>query len=414
MKFITTLCISSLLLASSSAQEWNQWRGPSRTGAAASFTPPAAWPERPAQRWRITAAGAGHSSPLVAGGRVYLHSRIGEQEAVTAYDLASGKQVWQQLYDAPYEMNPAARSHGKGPKSTPIVHGDRLFTFGISGILTALDARDGRVVWRNDFKRDFPITAPDFGTAMSPALEGSSLIVHAGGAKGGALAAYDVANGRMRWAWKGDGPAYASPIVASVGGTRQVITQTQRRIVGLSATDGTLLWEIPFTTEYEQNIITPVVVDGVLIYAGLNKPTTALRLEQAGGKWTTKEIWENSDVPMYMSSPVAAGGYLYGLTHRNRGQFFCVDAKTGKTMWTTRGREGENASLLTAGGLLLATTTEGELVVAKQNPREFELVKRYTVAESPVWAHPAPAGRGLVIKDAESLTFWTFEASKRP
>ena len=197
-------------------------------------------------------------------------------------------------------------------------------------------------------------------------------------------------------------------------GTRQVITQSRSRIIGISATDGTLLWELPFTTDYAQNIITPVVVDGVLIYAGLNKPTTAVRLEPGAGKWAVKEIWQNPDIPMYMSSPVAAGGYLYGLTQRNRGQFFCVDVKSGKTMWTTRGREGDNASLMTSGDLLLATTTEGELVIAKQNPREFELVKRYTVAESPVWAHPAPAGRGLIVKDAESLTLWAFDASKRP
>jgi outer membrane protein assembly factor BamB len=414
MRLIITLCLSSLFFASSSAQEWNQWRGASRTGAASSFTPPPAWPDKPTQKWRVASAGIGHASPVVAGGRVYLHSRIGEQEVVTAFDLTSGKQVWQQKYDAPYQVNPAAQSHGKGPKSTPLVHGERLFTFGISGILSALDVRDGRLVWRTDFTRDFPVTAPVFGTAMSPAADGTAVIVHAGGDKNGALSAYDAATGRLRWAWKGDGPGYASPIVTTIGGTRQVITQTQRRIVGLSAADGTLLWEIPFITDYEQNIVTPVVLDGTLVYGGLNKPTAAVRIEQAGGKWSTKEIWQNSDVPMYMSSPVHAGGYLYGLTHRNRGQFFCLDVKTGKTMWTTRGREGENASLMTSGNLLLATTTEGELVIAKQNPREFELVKRYTVAESPVWAHPAPAGRGLVIKDAESLTFLTFDGAAAP
>lgn len=411
MRLISALCLSSLFFVSSSAQEWNQWRGATRTGLAPSFTPPTAWPDRPTQKWKIASAGLGHSSPVISGGRVYLHSRIGEQEVVTAIDLASGKQVWQQKYDAPYQVNPAAQRHGKGPKSTPIFHGGRVFAFGISGILTALDARDGRVVWRNDFKRDFPVTAPVFGTAMSPAVDGDALIVHAGGDKNGALSAYDAATGRVRWAWKGDGPGYASPVIATIGGTRQVITQTQRRVVGVSAADGTLLWEIPFTTDYEQNIVTPVVVDGTLIYAGLNKPTIAARIAQTSGKWTPQEIWQNPDIPMYMNSPVVAGGYMYGLTHRNRGQFFCVDVKTGKTMWTTKGREGENASLVMSRGLLLATTTEGELVIAKPNPSAFEIVKRYTVAESPVWAHPAPAGPGLVIKDAESLTYWTFDAA---
>jgi outer membrane protein assembly factor BamB len=109
-----------------------------------------------------------------------------------------------------------------------------------------------------------------------------------------------------------------------------------------------------------------------------------------------------------MSSPVLANGLLFGLTHRNRGQFFSVDAKTGKTLWTTRGREGDNAALVTAGNLVLATTTEGELVVFRASPKEFELLKRYSVADSPVWAHPAPAGKGILIKDAETLAYWTF------
>ena len=407
-KLGTAVLIAAATLASASAQEWTQWRGPSRTGAAPLFIPPAPWPDRATQQWKVNSAGIGHSSPVIANGRVYLHSRIGEQEAVTAYDLASGKQVWRQQYDAPYQVNPAAASHGKGPKSTPLIDRGRLYTFGISGVLSALDARDGKLIWRNDHQRDFPATAPEFGTAMSPVVEGETLIVHAGGSRNGALTAYDAATGAVRWTWKGDGPGYASPVIASFGGTRQVITQTQGKVVGVSAQDGSLLWEIPFTTDYQQNIITPVIVEGMLIYGGLNKPTTAVRISRTSGKWATEQVWQNADVPMYMSSPVHAKGYLYGLTHRNRGQFFCLDAKTGKTMWTTRGREGDNASLVTAGDLLLATTTEGELIVARQNPAAFDVVKRYTVAESPVWAHPAPAGRGVVIKDAESLTYWTF------
>jgi outer membrane protein assembly factor BamB len=407
VKLTTILFVAAIAVAASSAQDWNQWRGPSRTGAASSFTPPAAWPEKPTQKWKVASVGIGHASPVIAGDRVFLHSRIAEQEVVAAYDLASGKQLWQHKYDVPYQMNPAATSHGKGPKSTPAVDRGRLFTLGITGVLSAFDTRTGKLLWRKEHK-EFPVTAPDFGTAMSPVVDGNQLIIHAGGPKNGALIAYDTATGSAKWSWKGDGPAYASPVIATLGGTRQVVTQTQANIVGLSAAKGTLLWQIPFTTDYEQNIITPVIIDGLLVYAGLNKPTTAVRVAQAGGKWTTEQVWQNADVPMYMSSPVEAGGYLYGLTHRNRGQFFCLDARTGKTMWTTRGREGENASLVTAGGLLLATTTEGVLVVAQQSPKAFELVKRYTVAESPIWAHPAVAGRAVVIKDAESLAFWTF------
>jgi len=407
MKVRLSLLAVVFCSALASAQDWNQWRGPARTGAAVGFKAPAAWPDRPKQMWKVQ-AGSGHASPIVAEGRVYLLSRIGEQETVTAWDLGTGKEIWRQAYDAPYQMHPAATAHGKGPKSTPVHDRGRLYTFGIGGILSAWQAQDGRLLWRRDFRKDFPSTSPDFGVSMSPIVAGSLLIVHAGGSGNGALMALEVASGDAKWSWKGDGPAYASPVIAEFGGTRQVITQSQRRIIGLSLTNGRLLWEIPFTTEFEQNIVTPVVVNDLVVYSGISRPTTAVRITQLQGRWQTEQVWQNADVPMYMSSPVESGGHLFGLTNRNRGQFFCIDARTGKTMWTTRGREAENAALVTAGGLVMAATTEGELVIARNSPKQFDVVKRYTVAESPVWAHPAPVGTGVLIKDALTLAYWTF------
>lgn len=404
---VVVLLLVLLLGALPQAQEWPQWRGPARTGAAAGFTAPAAWPDRPKQIWKVQ-AGAGHASPVVVSGRVYLFSRMGEQEAVSARDLGTGKEIWRAAYDAPYQMNPAATAHGKGPKSTPAHDRGRLLTFGISGILSAWQAQDGRLVWRRDFKKDFPSTWPDFGVAMSPIVVGDVVIVHAGGIGNGAVLALDVASGVTKWAWKGDGPAYASPIVADFGGTRQIVTQSQRHVVGLSLADGRLLWEIPFTTEYEQNSITPIVLSDLLIYGGINKPTTAVRVAMAAGKWQIAPVWQNADLPMYMSSPVESDGYLFGLTHRNRGQFFCLDPRTGKTMWTTKGREGENAAFVAAGGLVLAMTTEGELVIARNSAKAFDVVKRYTLAESPVWAHPALVAGGIVVKDVDTLAYWVF------
>ena len=389
------------------AQDWNQWRGPSRTGVASGFAAPSSWPDRPTRKWQVQ-VGAGHSSPVVSKGRVYQLSRIGEQEVATALDLASGRQVWQQRYDAPYQMNPAAQGHGKAPKSTPSVDGTRLFTFGINGTLSAFDTASGRLLWRKQYAKGFDSPSPDFGVAMSPAVDNGLLIVHAGGNRSGVLAALDGATGAEKWAWRGEGPAYASPVVASFGATRHVITQSRSQVIGLSAADGSLLWSIPFTTSFDQNIVTPMVIGDLVVYSGLEQPLTAVRITQAGGKWSAVPVWRNPDLPMFMSSPVLWNGQLCGLTHRNKGQFFCVDAKTGATAWTTRGREGENAALVAAGNVLLAATTEGELVVAERNGATIDIVKRYTVAESPIWAHPVPAGRGVLIKDMETLALWEF------
>jgi outer membrane protein assembly factor BamB len=388
-------------------QDWSQWRGPARDGQVRTFTPPAEWPARATQAWKVP-AGIGHASPVVAGDRVFQFSRIGEQEAMTAFELATGKQVWRQAYDAPYRMNPAATGHGKGPKGTPTVAGGRIHTLGISGILSAFDAATGRVLWRHDFANEFTVTSPDFGASMSPIVDGAHVIAHVGGAGGGALAAFDVATGSRVWSWKGDGPAYASPVIATAGGVRQLITQTQSHLVGLDVSNGKELWRMPFTTDYDQNIVTSIVDGDVIVYGGLSKPTVAARIVNETGGWKLSEVWRNPDVPMYMSSPVAQGGVLYGFTHRNRGQFFALDMKTGRTLWTGPPRQGDNASLSVAGRFVLAVTTEGALLVMRQESTAFDLVRTYTVADSPVWAHPAFTARGILVKDMDALALWTF------
>jgi outer membrane protein assembly factor BamB len=386
--------------------EWNQWRGPQRDGVVAGFSAPSAWPDRPKQVWKVP-AGIGHSSPVVSSNRVFLLSRVGEQEAVTAFDVATGTQVWRQTYDAPYQMNPAATSHGKGPKSTPIVDRGRVVTLGISGILSAFDAASGKVLWRHDFRQEFKPAEPDFGASMSPIIDGDHVIAHVGGGGGGALIAFNLADGARRWTWKAEGPAYASPIIATFGGARHLVTQSQKHVIGIAPADGRELWRIPFTTDYDQNIVTPVAVDGMLIYAGLSKPTTAVRLVQDGGAWKPHQVWQNAEIPMYMSSPVVVNGVMYGLTHRNRGQFFAVELSTGKGLWTSPPRQGENAALAAAGNLLVATTTDGELVVMRQG-KTHELVREYALADSPVWAHPAFHDGTVIIKDADTLSAWSF------
>ena len=405
---IVFACVAvTCALAVLDAQDWNQWRGPARTGVAAGFVPPPAWPDRPHKAWEA-AVGAGHSSPVVAGGRVFVLSRRADDEVLTAIEIQNGKQAWQQRYRAVYQVNPAAESHGKGPKSTPAVEGGRVFALGINGTLSAFEAATGKPIWRKAFDREFDASSPDFGTATSPLVDGGNVVAHVGGNKAGALMALDAASGSLKWQWKGDGPAYASPVLASFGSSRQIVTQSRSNVVGLSAADGSLLWRIPFTTPYDQNIVTPLIVGDLVVYSGNEQPLAAARIREAAGKWTAEPVWRIEALPMYMSAPIASGGYVFGLTQRNKGQFFAVDPRAGRVLWTTRGREAENAALIAAGDLLIATTTEGELVIARRDAGKFDVIKRYTVADSPIWAHPVPAGRGILIKDAETLAYWAF------
>lgn len=140
-------------VVSAQAQDWNHWRGPKRDGSSSAFTPPARWPERPKQVWKVE-AGIGHSSPVVAGNRVFQFSRVADRETLTAYETTTGKQLWREAYDAPYQMNSAATSHGKGPKSTPVIDRELIFTLGIGGIIGAHGVADGTVRWRHDLKLD--------------------------------------------------------------------------------------------------------------------------------------------------------------------------------------------------------------------------------------------------------------------
>ena len=403
MRTLVTL-VTLVTLATPAHADWPQWRGQARDGVATALTPPAAWPAQLTKRWQIT-VGAGHASPVVAGNRVILHSRLGNREIVAAYDLASGKQLWQDGVEAPYTMNRAALGHGPGPKSTPTIADGRVFTFGISGIFSAHDLATGKLLWR----KPAPKVLPEFGTAMSPIVDGTHVIAHLGGQNAGALTAMDVATGAVRWQWTGDGPGYASPIIATFSGVRQVITQSQNKIVGVDARDGKLLWELPIKTPYEQNSVTPLVAGDRLIYAGLENPTAAVRIAGGQGKpWSAQPVWSNDQVSMYMSSPAVSGTALFGLSNKNRGQFFAIDSATGKTLWLSKGREAENASIVRAGNYLLMATTNSELIVARANPAAYEEVKRYVVADSAMWAHPAFTGRTIIVKDVDTLTAWGF------
>jgi outer membrane protein assembly factor BamB len=398
----------ALVAGPAASQDWPQWRGPARDGRAPGFVAPKAWPAAPRKQWQVP-VGKGHASPIVAAGRAYLFAREGEQEVVSAFDLADGRTLWRHAYPAPYTVNPAASGHGPGPKSTPVLHDGRLYAFGIGGVLSSLEAATGRLVWRKDFAGEYRETSPLYGAALSPAVEAGLLLAHVGGHDAGAFTAFDAATGAVRWAARGEGPAYASPVVATLAGARQVVTQTRTHVVGLSASDGRRLWQVPFTTEYDQNAVTPVVDADVVIYSGLDKGVLALRIVRGSGGLAAEPLWDTAEVSLYMSSPVLAGGRLFGLSHKKKGQYFCLDAASGRTLWLSEGRQGENASLVVAGDHVLLFSTEGRLVVTRRDAAAFAALASYTLAEGEAWAHPAPAGPALLVKDAGSLTLWRFE-----
>ncbi len=405
-RLAVAVALSGLVAAAAAqtgAGDWPQWRGPNRDGAIASFTPPATWPDRLTRKWKVD-VGLGYSTPVLVGDRVYMFSRRNDNEVLAALDAANGTTIWQTSYAAPFSINPAAARHEKGPKSTPTFAGGRLYTLGMSGIVTAFNATDGKQVWQ---KAAPPVT-PLYHTAMSPLVDRGMVIVHVGGHNQGALTAFDPDTGAVKWSWNGDGPSYGSPIAADFAGTRQVIVFTQENLVGVSEASGQLLWKRPFTTSFSQNIITPAIHGDLVIVSGLDKGVTAFRILKRGSEWATENVWENRDVSLYMTNAVVVRDMVIGMSHRNSGQFFALDAKTGKTLWTSPPRQATNAAISHAGDLLFLLKDDGELIVAKASASGFEPIKRYTVADSATWAAPTISGNRIFIKDTSSLALYTW------
>ena len=386
--------------------QWPQWRGPNRDGVVPKASVPAAWPEKLTPKWKQT-VGEGYASPVVGDGRVYVHSRQDPEELVTAFDLATGKPVWTQKYPSAFNKNKYATQVSKGPFSTPLFANGRLYTLGSSAVLTAFDATSGKVLWKKDWSKEIDTSRLFTGTAMSPIITDGLLIVHVGDDDAGAFRAFDPASGAEKWSLPGHGPGYASPIVATFGGTRQIVTMTDKNVVGVQIASGKELWKIPFPDEFNENIVTPVVVGDTLVVSGARKGTLGYKIAKAGTTFTPTQVWQNAEATMYMSSPVVDGNHIYGYSNKRKGQLFCLDATTGKVTWTTEGRAGQNASLQSAGADLVVLTTEGELFVVKRNPAKYEEVRRYKVADGQTWAQPVLLGKEIIVRDATSIAVLT-------
>ena len=297
--------------------------------------------------------------------------------------------------------------HGKGPKSTPLVNKGNVYTFGITGVISCHDAKTGKLKWR-ELSKQFPNTSPLFGTAMSPVIDNGLLIAHVGGHDKGALTAFDSETGAVKWSNEVDGPAYASPMIVTLAGVRQVVNHTQKEFVGVDAATGKLLWRLPAKSEYEENSITTIPYKDTLIFSREGMGLTAIRLEKENGQIVPREVWGNKEQQLYLSSPVLQGNTLYGMSAMKKGQFFALDADTGKILWLSEGRMGENAAILNLNDkAILALTNDAKLIVLPAGANTYAPVASYTVAKSPTWAHPVVVGKRIFIKDETSLAAYS-------
>ena len=399
----TTLLLAFGFTQFTSAQDWNQWRGPTRDGLVPASSAPTSWPESYRTAWHIE-IGEGYSSPVVSDGRVYIHFRRDPDEIIMAVDPADGDKVWEQTYPAVFEKNKFAARMAKGPFATPLVMGSRLFTLGAGGIFAAWDAKTGQPLWKKDLSGLVDTSRLFCGTAASPLAVGGLIIVQVGSdVHGGHIMALDPSTGDPKWEWRGPGPGYASPIAIEVKNQTQIVTLTNQSVIGLEAKNGKELWTIPFPDQYYENIVTPVWTGSHLIISGIRRNTNAYTLQQEGGKWQAVLAWENPNVTMYMSSPVYDEGVIYGHSNKKSGQFITLDAKTGALRWASEGRDGEFAAVLLTPHHVVFLTNEGELVAARRGTESFEVERRCRVSEAAVWTMPVLLGSDIVLRDTTAL-----------
>jgi outer membrane protein assembly factor BamB len=390
--------------AQTPAQDWPQWRGSRRTGEVTGTQAPAAWPGSWQARWRAE-VGEGYASPVIAGGKVFVHSRRDPLEVVMALDAATGKPMWEKTYDAAFKKNQYANSMAKGPNATPLVSGDKLFTVGVTGIVTAWDAATGKQLWQKDYSKTVDSSKLFCGTAASPILAHGLVVIQVGSdIHGGQIVGLDPTTGTAKWTWTGPGPGYASPVLADIGGTSQLVTMTNTSVVGVDARTGAGLWSIPFPDEWHENIVTPIWTGTHIIVSGTRQGTHAYTVTRTGEKWTPAQAWKNTDVAMYMSSPVLVDGTLFGLSSKKKGQFVAVDAKTGTLKISTEGRNADHASVLFTGTHVIYLTSLGELMLFKRGAADFTADRKYEVAKSATFAVPVFAEGDLFVRDATGLT----------
>jgi outer membrane protein assembly factor BamB len=443
-----SVCALAVGMNESRAQDWPQWRGANRDAKAVGFISPKVWPKALTQKWKVN-VGEGVATPSLVGGKLYVFARQDGREILRCLEAGTGKELWQDQYDALGATGPA--SSFSGPRCSPTVADGKVVTLGVRGVLSCLDAASGKLLWRKD---DFPGALPRFFTSSSPLVGDGLCVAELGGGGGtGGIVAYDLATGAEKWKWTGDSPAYASPVLMSADGAKFVVAQTETKMLALALADGKLVWETAFAVQGRgYNAATPIVNAQTVIYSGSSRGTTAVRLEKEGDGFAAKPLWKNADISVQFDSPVLDGAFLYGITGRN--DLFCLNAADGQTVWTAPlapstsgapptpagdnpgrgpgpgpgpgggfggpgrpggggmrggGRGGGYGSIVDAGPVLFALTPASQLIAFAPGGTAYTELARFKVADSPTHAYPVVSGRRIFIKDQDSVTLWTIE-----
>jgi outer membrane protein assembly factor BamB len=350
---------------------WPQWRGPQRDGIVHMADLSTDWPEKgPPLLWEQP-LGLGYSSFAVKDGRFYSLFQEGDKEVVACWQVENGKEVWRYPYECHAEV-----SDFPGPRSTPTLDGDHVYTVGSDGKLLCLDAASGSPHWQKDLLSDFHASSPKWGVAFSPLIDGDMVFTSPGGPNGNSLAAFNKITGELVWKTLDEPAGYSSPIAVTIAGTRQILFFMGENLVGVRARDGELCWSYPWATSYDVNAATPLfftarrgekILHYAFISSGYGRGCALLKIEPlSGDRFEAKMVYTGKQMCSHFASPVRHGEYIYGI---DDSRLTCMNLRTGKVMWT---RAGTNkGSLLCVNDSLLVLAEDGKLLLLEAKPEKL-------------------------------------------
>lgn len=389
---IMLACIS-VPAAAQAAGDWPQWRGPNRDGISKETGLLKEWPANgPPLVWKVQGAGRGYSTLAISGGRIFTMGLRGRQEFVIAFDVATGKEVWATAHGTGFEND-----RGDGPRGTPTVDGNVVYSLGGNGDLSALDAKSGRIIWKMNVLEKFGGKNIVWGISESPLIIGEKLLVNAGGPNA-SIVALNKKDGSVIWKSQSDMAGYSSAMPVKVGDTTQVVFFTHQRALALDLNDGKLLWDYPRAANDVANVATPVI-RGNRVFISSDYGTGAGMVEiKADGK--AQEVYFTKDMRNHHSSSVLIGDYLYGFSSSI---LTAMKFDTGEVAW--RDRSVGKGSLVFADGHLYCLSENGVVGLVEATPAGYKETGRFRIPQGdlPTWTHPVVAGGRLYLRDQDTI-----------
>jgi outer membrane protein assembly factor BamB len=386
--------------------DWPGFRGPRRDGIIPGVRIVTDWAASPpVELWRRL-IGPGWSSFAVHGGLIYTQEQRGDDEVVSCYHAATGKPVWihrevARFYDA---------GSGPGPRGTPTLSDGRVYAFGATGIVNALNANDGAVVWSRNAASDTGATIPDWGFASSPLVVGDIVIV----AASGRLIAYDLVTGNPRWQTKTGGGGYSSPQLFTIGGVAQALLMSGHGATSVDPADGKLLWEYPLPGG--MRIVQPALASDGEILVTLGESGmggTGLRriaVAQGPSGWTVNERWTSTGLKPTFNDFVVHNGHAFGF---DGAILSCIDLEDGQRKWKGGRYGGGQLILLPDQDLLLVLSEEGELALVRATADQFKELARFPAIEGKTWNHPVLVGDRLLVRNGQEMAAFRLSLARR-